>query len=104
MYGFAKGVAPSRDVAGSMQNAMDDGPPLSGINGPGNSLTMEGPATEPMVNDMENKKLKMAMLLAGKGMQGFGQGMSQNNIMTGMNGLAQAPALDSYGQPLRFGW
>lgn len=105
MRGLAKGVGPSRDVAGSgyaaQKNMEDDGgPPLSGIHAPGNSLTMAGPATEPMVNDPDTK-LKMAMVLAGKGMQGFGQGMSQNNIMTG---AMQAPALDSYGQPLRLGW
>lgn len=99
MYGLSRGVAPSRDVAGSMQNAMDEAPPLSGINAPGNSLTMSGPGQEPMgVNDLENKKLKMAMLMAGRGMTGFGQGMAQNNIMSGM--MQPPPALDIYGNPV----
>jgi hypothetical protein len=99
MYGFAKGVGPSRDVAGSMQNAMDDAPPLSGINAPGNSLTMDGPSTEPVgVNDVQAKKrLKMAMALAGRGMQGYAQGMQQNNIPSVM---PQSSPFDLYGNPI----
>lgn len=98
MYRLARGVGPSRDVAGSMHNAMEshEHPPLSGINAPDNSLTMGGPATEPMgVNDIQDKKLKMAMAMVGRGMTGFGQGMAQNNIMTGM--MQPPTQLDIYG-------
>ena len=53
MYGFAPGVAPSRDVAGSMQNAT------------------EQPGSMPFPMQQDEKRKKLAMLMMQQQMQGI---------------------------------
>ena len=98
MYGFAKGVGPSRDVAGSQANAEKSGPPMSGMYAPQNSLTSDGPTQEPSdVNALPDpqadmrKRMAMAMMV-----QQMGK-MSQPGQMPGQS---QRQALDIYGQPV----
>jgi hypothetical protein len=104
MYGSAKGLAANRGTVFGLPPTKtrlddEDAPPLSGINAPGNSLTMDGPATEPVgVNDVQKtKRLKMAMAMAGRGMQGYAQGMQQNAIP---NVMPQSSPFDLYGNPI----
>lgn len=106
MYGSAGGLKPNREQiwgvpsgANPYQNDEEQAPPFSGLHAPGNSLTAQGPATEPMHgNEVENSKLKMAMLLAGRGMQGFAKGMQANPLNIPMQ---PRQALDIYGQPIQ---
>lgn len=77
---------------------LDENPLLSGVNAPGNSLTSQGPATEPMdVNamPMDPRKKQMAMMLMAQQMQQMGQ--------QGPSALPMRPrqALDIYGQPIQ---
>lgn len=101
-YGDVKGLRAPRAAiwgrpAGKEVLNDDNSPPLSGINAPQNSLTMDGPATEPMgVNDIEQKKMKLAMAMMGNGMTGFSQGMQQHNIP---NVMPQQSPFDLYGNP-----
>ncbi len=102
MYGDAKGLmAPRAAIWGRPpgKEALneEDGPMFSGIHAPQNSLTMEGPTTEPMANDIDDKRLKLAMLMAGRGMTGLSQGMSMSAMPAST--LQNSP-FDLYGNPI----
>lgn len=106
MYGTGIGIGPPREgiygqpVGTDYKMKQDGGPLFSGVNGQGNSLTMDGPATSPSnVNDIDNKRMKLALAMAGAGMTGYAQGMQNGMPIMPL----QSSSFDIYGNPLSGG-
>lgn len=91
-FGFERGMMSARRAGGSRPNEYEseDGQNSSYRSAPAHTAV-------PPVNDMEQKRLQLAMLMAGRGMTGFSQGMNQG----AMPGIPQQSSpFDIYGNPI----